>query len=584
MTIPINELTYAEQPAVEWLRALGWAHVHGPEIAPNGPEPERETWDEVVLIGRLRAALVDLNPDAPRTAVELALERVRETASPDPVRDHVDFHELLLEGVPVTVLEEGEEQAMRLKLIGWERPEGNDFLAVTQLRVVIGRKNRRPDVVLYVNGLPLGQIEVKDPGSVVATAHGAANQVAHYLETIPKLYRFVELVAVSDLVNARIGTLTTPAEHFAEWKTMDATEMEGRSALDVLIGGVFAPARFLDLVRNFVLFEETGGKLIKVAAKYHQVDAVERAVDATAEAMASDGRAGVVWHTQGSGKSYSMVFYVWKLRTDPRFSNPTIVPVNDRIDLDDQLYQTFVGQRSLKPAVEQAESIADLRARLDRPAGGIVFTTIQKFASAEGEAMPVLSTRRNVIVMADEAHRTQYGKLAQNITLALPHATRIGFTGTPIEQADRSTQVVFGEYISVYRMERAVEDGATVPIYYESRRIRLDVKDETLLREVEEQLLDAARARRRNARAARAGRRRRRRPLASGSRERRRQGASRSDEPADRRRTCGAAQNAARRGGGDVRDQRISHRRPSDLEVAPLPSRAPTGGGGLQGS
>jgi type I restriction enzyme R subunit len=211
VTVPINELTYAEQPALEWLRALGWAHVHGPEIAPNGPEPERETWDDVVLVGRLRAALVDLNPDAPRTAVELALERVRETESLDPVRDHLDFHELLLEGVPVTVLENGEERALRLKLVDWERPELNDFLAVTQLRVVIGRKNRRPDVVLYVNGLPLGQLEVKDPGSAVATAQGAANQVAHYVETIPKLYRFVELVAVSDLVNARVGTLTTPA-------------------------------------------------------------------------------------------------------------------------------------------------------------------------------------------------------------------------------------------------------------------------------------------------------------------------------------------------------------------------------------
>jgi type I restriction enzyme, R subunit len=488
VTIPINELTYAEQPALEWLRALGWAHVHGPEIAPNGPEPERENWDEVVLVGRLRAALVDLNPEAPRPAVELAVERVRETASPDPVRDHLEFHELLLEGVPVTVVEEGEERALRLKLVDWERLERNDFLAVTQLRIVIGRKNRRPDVVLYVNGLPLGQIEVKDPGDAVATPHGAANQVAHYVETIPKLYRFVELIAVSDLIQARLGTLTTPSEHFAEWKTMDPEEMEGRPALDVLIGGVFSPSRFLDLVRNFVLFEEAGGKLVKIAAKYHQVDAVERAVEATAEAMASDGRGGVVWHTQGSGKSYSMVFYVWRLRTDPRFANPTVVPVTDRIDLDNQLYQTFVGQRSLKPAVEQAESIADLRVRLDRPAGGIMFTTIQKFASAESESMPVLSTRRNVIVMADEAHRTQYGKLAQNITLALPHATRIGFTGTPIEQADRSTQVVFGDYISVYRMERAVEDGATVPIYYESRRIPLDVEDETLLRDVEKQL------------------------------------------------------------------------------------------------
>jgi type I restriction enzyme, R subunit len=216
--------------------------------------------------------------------------------------------------------------------------------------------------------------------------------------------------------------------------------------------------------------------------------AVSRAVEATAEAISSDGRAGVVWHTQGSGKSYTMVFYVGKLRADSRFANPTVVAVTDRTDLDTQLHETFMRQRALAPDVEQAESIEDLRTRLDRPAGGIVFTTIQKFQAPEG-AMPVISTRRNVIVMADEAHRTQYDRLAANVTVALPSATRIGFTGTPIEKADRSTEVVFGDYISVYRMERAVEDGATVPIYYESRRIPLDVRDESLLGEVEEQLL-----------------------------------------------------------------------------------------------
>jgi type I restriction enzyme, R subunit len=488
VSVPINELTYAEQPALDWLRQLGWAHVHGPDIAPNGSAPERATWDEVILVDRLRAALAELNPDASLVALDLAIERVRETASPDPIRDHVDFHELLLQGVPVTVLEDGEERTFRLKLVDWDTLGRNDFVAVTQLRVVVGRKNRRPDVVLFVNGLPLGQIEVKDPGDPAATPTGAANQVAHYVQTIPNLYRFVELMAVSDLIQARLGTLTTPAEHFAEWKTMDLAEMEGRSALEVLIEGAFRPDRFLNLIRNFVLFEEVGGRLIKIAARYHQVDAVERAVEATADAIASDGRAGVVWHTQGAGKSYSMVFYVWKLRLDPRFSNPTIVALTDRIDLDDQLYQTFAGQPSLAPAVEQAESIADLRARLDRPAGGIVFTTIQKFATEGESKMPVLSTRRNLVVMADEAHRSQYAKLAQNVGIALPHATRIGFTGTPIEKADRSTQVVFGDYISVYRMERAVEDGATVPIYYESRRVPLDVKDEELLQEVEEQL------------------------------------------------------------------------------------------------
>jgi type I restriction enzyme R subunit len=484
----MDETTYAEEPALEWLRALGWEYVHGPEIAPNGEAPERPGWYEVILEERLRAALVELNPDLPRKAVEEAILRVRETASPDPIGDHLAFHELLVEGVPVTVLSDGEERAARIRLVDFEHPLRNEFLAVNQMRIVIGQKNRRPDILLFVNGLPLGQLELKDPGSAVATPVGAANQVAHYVETIPRLYRFVELVAVSDLLQARLGTISTPPEHFAQWKTMDRAESENRSELEVLIEGVFEPARFLDLVRTYVLFEESGAKLTKIVAKYHQVDAVRRAVEATAEAMAADGRAGVVWHTQGSGKSYTMVFYARKLRSDPRFENPTIVALTDRTDLDTQLHETFARERTLAPAVEQAESIADLRERLDRPAGGIVFSTIQKFATAVGETMPVLSTRRNVIVMADEAHRTQYDRLAANVTVALPHATRIGFTGTPIEQGDRSTAVVFGDLISVYRMERAVADGATVPIYYESRRIPLDVKDEALLHEVEETL------------------------------------------------------------------------------------------------
>jgi type I restriction enzyme R subunit len=483
----MDEATYAEEPALEWLQALGWECVYGPEIAPSGAAPERPGWYEVLLEDRLRAALVELNPGVPRKAIEEAILRVRDIASPEPIRDHLDFHELLVEGVPVTVLDEGEERAARVRLVDFEQPARNEFLAVNQFRIVIGQKNRRPDILLFVNGLPLSQLEVKDPGSAVATPVGAANQVAHYVATIPRLYRFVELVAVSDLLQARLGTISTPAEHFAEWKTMDPTESEGRPQLDVLIEGIFEPARFLDLVRNFVLFEESGAKLSKVVAKYHQVDAVRRAVEATAEAMPADGRAGVVWHTQGSGKSYTMVFYARKLRSDSRFENPTIVALTDRTDLDTQLHETFARERTLAPAVEQAESIADLRERLDRPAGGIVFSTIQKFAAPEGE-MPVLSTRRNVIVMADEAHRTQYDRLAANVTVALPHATRIGFTGTPIEKGDRSTEVVFGDLISVYRMERAVADGATVPIYYESRRVSLDVKDEKLLAEVEEVL------------------------------------------------------------------------------------------------
>jgi type I restriction enzyme R subunit len=242
----MDETTYAEEPALEWLQAQGWDYVYGPEIAPNGEAPERPGWYEVLLEDRMRAALVDLNPDVPRKAIEEAILRVREIASPEPIRDHLAFHELLVEGVPVAVLSDGEERAVRVRLVDFDDPSRNEFLAVNQFRIVIGQKNRRPDVLLFVNGLPLGQLELKDPGAAGATPVEAANQVAHYVETIPRLYRFVELVAVSDLLQARLGTISTPPEHFAEWKTMNPSESEGRTQLEVLIENVLEPARFLD--------------------------------------------------------------------------------------------------------------------------------------------------------------------------------------------------------------------------------------------------------------------------------------------------------------------------------------------------
>ena len=290
---------------------------------------------------------------------------------------------------------------------------------------------------------------------------------------------------VSDLYEARVGTITTPAEHFAEWRSMDEAEERGRSRLEVAIRGLFRPERFLDIVRNFVLFETDGAATFKVMAKYQQVDAVDRAIESAAVAKESDGRAGVVWHSQGSGKSYSMVFFTAKVRRDPRFETPTIVAVCDRLDLDDQLYRQFAGQKQLSEVLKHAESIEDLHAYLDTPADDIVFTTIQKFRPQKDQTtMPVISKRRNVIVIADEAHRTQYGNFAKNITRALPNATRIGFTGTPIEKNDRSTRLVFGDYISVYTMQRSLEDKATVPIYYESKRIPLEVEDPDLVDEI----------------------------------------------------------------------------------------------------
>jgi type I restriction enzyme R subunit len=512
-TIKVTEDSYAEQPALEWLTDesadLHWSYLPGSELAPDAPAAERKLWSDVVLIGRLEAAVRRINPELPEEAVRRAVELTLTTTSPIVIEDHRDFHELLLLGVPVTYLDnDGIERSPRAKLIDWADLASNEFLAVNQFRIVMGKKNRRPDILLFVNGLPLGQVELKNPADEAATADSAVNQVLHYTETIPGLYRYVEIVGVSDLLQARVGTITTPSEHFVEWKSLDLEDDAKLTALEVMLRGAFAPATFLDLIRNFTLFETDGARSWKVMAKYHQFHAVGAAVEETARAMRGDQRAGVVWHTQGGGKSYTMAFYVTKLRRDARFENPTVVAVTDRKDLDTQLYETFARQRYLAP--QQAESIEgdgdSLYRLLDRPAGGIIFTTIQKFQppgevraeyqaaasdAAEGvrlrAPMPVISERSNIVVMADEAHRSEYGNLAENITTALPNAVRIGFTGTPIERHDRSTRNVFGEYISVYRMAQAQADGVTVPIYYESRQIHVDADPEEL-RAVEEVL------------------------------------------------------------------------------------------------
>ena len=446
-----------------------------------------------MLVERLRRAVARINPQLPAEAVQRACELALTSTSPSVIEDHRAFHDLLLSGVPVTYVDkDGVEQHDHAWLVDFENPKNNEFLAVNQFTIIVGSKNRRPDILLFVNGLPLGQIELKAPGTD-DSAQAAVNQVRHYTETIPNLYRYVEIVGVSDLITARVGTITTPAEHFAEWKTMSAdASAQKRAQLELMIEGVFAPERFLALIRDFLFFESDGARTWKVMAKYHQVHAVEAAVESVAAAMASDRRGGLVWHTQGAGKSYTMVFFVNKLRRDPRFANPTVVAVTDRTDLDNQLAETFTGTH-LVASSRQAEEITggpkSLQALLNVPAGGVIFTTIQKFAPSGGEdEMPILSERENVVVMADEAHRSQYASFAENITIALPNATRIGFTGTPVESADRSTRLVFGDYISIYRMRQAQEDHATVPIYYESRQIPIDVADPQQLAEVEEVL------------------------------------------------------------------------------------------------
>ena len=501
MTGSANEDALVEQPALSWLCGKGgrsaggleWEHIHGVELAPDGPAGERKLWSDVVLIDRLRNAVARINPTLPPGAVQRVCELAMTGTSPSLIEDHKGFHELLLSGVPISYVDDDDiEQHAHAWLVDFDDPTNNEFLAVNQFTVIVGEKNRRPDILLFVNGLPLGQIELKAPGKD-DSAQAAVNQVRHYSETIPGLYRYVEIVGVSDLITARVGTVTTPAEHFAEWKTMDSeSDASKRAQLEVMIEGVFAPARFLELIRDFLLFESDGARTWKVMAKYHQVHAVGAAVESVAAAMDGDRRGGLVWHTQGAGKSYTMVFFANKLRRDPRFANPTIVAVTDRTDLDNQLLDTFTGT-SLSAACQQAQEITggpkSLHALLSVPAGGVVFTTIQKFSpTGSGKAMPVLSERRNIVVMADEAHRSQYAGYAENITKALPNATRIGFTGTPVESADRSTRLVFGNYISIYRMRRAQEDHATVPIYYESRQIPLEIADPQQLADVEEVL------------------------------------------------------------------------------------------------
>ncbi len=494
-----SEDTLVEQPALARLcgdgvtRGAGWRHIHGAGLAPDAPSAERKTWSDVVLVDRLRVAVARINPHLPPDAVQRACELALTSTSPSVIEDHRGFHELLLSGVPVSYLDvAGVERHDHAWLVDFDDPDRNEFVAVNQFTVIVGSKNRRPDILLFVNGLPLGQIELKAPGAATGPS-AAVHQVQHYTETIAPLYRFVEIVGVSDLITARVGTITTPAEHFAEWKTMSSDEgQRGRPQLDLMIDGVFETSRFLDLIRDFVLFETDGARTWKVMAKYHQVDAVHTAVESVAEAMEDDRRGGLVWHTQGAGKSYTMVFFANKMRRDPRFANPTIVAVTDRTDLDNQLLDTFTATH-LAPACEQAQEITgnadSLYQLLDVPAGGIVFTTIQKFAPPDRQGeMPVLSERRNIVVMADEAHRSQYATFAENITLALPHATRIGFTGTPVEKADRSSRLVFGDYVSVYRMRQSQEDQATVPIYYESRQIPVAVEDPEALRQVEEVL------------------------------------------------------------------------------------------------
>ena len=487
-----------EEAALAWFAELGYAVAHGDDIAPEGPHAERESFGDVLLVQRLRDAIDRLNPTIPDEAREDALRKVLRPDRPTLIADNRAFHRMLRDGVEVEYRrDDGSIAGDRVALIDYENPDNNDWLVVNQFTVIEGQHNRRPDVVVFVNGLPLAVIELKNPADEDATIWTAFNQLQTYKQQIPALFAYNEFMVASDGLQARIGSLTAGTEWFKPWRTIGG-ESEARPTLlelEVLIHGVFDRRRFLRLLRHFIAFEDDKGhdRLIKIIAGYHRFHATQRAVAETVKAVGPHGqkRCGVVWHTQGSGKSLTMLFYAGEVILHPAMENPTLVMLTDRNDLDDQLFGQFARcSELLRQEPVQAESVAHLRQLLQVASGGVVFTTIQKFLPDEkGGRMPALSERHNIVVIADEAHRSQYDMidgLARHMRDALPHASFIGFTGTPIEKTDANTRAVFGEYVSVYNIERAVRDGATVPIFYESRIAKLSLK-EHLLAEIDEE-------------------------------------------------------------------------------------------------
>ncbi len=521
-----------EQAALEWLRDLGYACAFGPDLAPDGARPERSDYAEPLLLARLRGALARLNPDLPPAAREEAFRQLTHLRAPSLLLNNHAFHRLLLDGVTVEYKNQsGRLVSGRARVVDFDHPENNDWLVVNQYTVETlkvsqtFRVSRRPDLVVFVNGLPLAVMELKNAADEKATIWNAFHQLQTYKQEIPALFHYNELLVISDGVYARLGSLTANREWFLPWKTIEGEKQAPASLtqLEILLRGVFEKRRFLDLIRYFIVFEqERGAPTVKKIAGYHQFHAVNYAVQETLRAASvgqisnlpalgelkgvyraqptpggasGDRRIGVIWHTQGSGKSLTMAFYAGRLATHPAMQNPTLVVLTDRNDLDDQLFATFSRcAEILRQTPEQAASREDLRQKLrGRVAGGVFFTTIQKFLPVESLKVSikslkvfktfrdsVLSDRANIIVIADEAHRSQYDFIdgyARALRDALPNASFIGFTGTPIEQADANTRAVFGEYISIYDIQQAVEDGATVKIYYEGRLAKLELDE-----------------------------------------------------------------------------------------------------------
>ncbi len=499
---------HIEQVVIQEFVNLGYEYVHGPTISPEGLYQERE-YHEVVLKQRLQAAIARHNSNIPAEAQEEALKKVLRSDSPSLFQNNYTFHKYLTDGVEVEYRKGDRIAGDKVWLLDYTNPHNNEFLVVNQFTIIEGNVNKRPDVILFINGLPLVVIELKNAADENADVHSAFNQLQTYKKAIPTLFQYNALLIVSDGWDALYGSLTSPKQFFVPWKSIDGKLIadENTPQVEVLMKGMLNKSVLPDLIRHFTLFHKNKEQITKIVPRYHQYFAVNKAVEQTKRATGlalpptggvggglGDQRAGVIWHTQGSGKSLSMVFYAGKLVL--ALNNPTLVVLTDRNDLDDQLFDTFsLSQDVLRQTPVQAENRDDLKRLLSVSSGGIVFTTIQKFLPETEEKIDLgdgkfknikgkyeqLSDRRNIVVIADEAHRSQYDFMdgfARHMRDALPNASFIGFTGTPIENTDKNTQAVFGDYIDVYDIQQAVDDGATVRIYYENRLAKVMLKDE----------------------------------------------------------------------------------------------------------
>lgn len=499
----------AEQATLAWFEELGYDRVFGPDIAQDGPHLERDSYRQVVLVDRFKMALSRINPHMPDASLEEVARQVVHGHAVGLMQANRQFHRWLTNGVPVEINRDDETRGDLVALLDFDNPDNNEWLVVNQYTIEGPKHTRRPDVVVFVNGLPLAVIELKNPADENADIWKAFDQLQTYKEEIADLFVFNEILAISDYTLARMGSLSADRERFTAWRTIDGVNLDPLGELqqlETLVRGLFRKDFFLNYLRHFVLFEEDGNT--KKIAGYHQFHAVRAVVQSVVEASRPGGsrKGGVVWHTQGSGKSIEMTCLAGHLMSLPAMNNPTIVVVTDRNDLDGQLFDTFSGASELlRETPARADTRPDLRARLsNRPSGGIIFTTIQKFAPfADEDAYPLLSDRENIVVICDEAHRSQYGFMARlqgvedtagahgtvlntavrygyahYLREALPNATFVAFTGTPVSSEDRDTRAVFGDYVHIYDIEQAVKDGATVPIYYESRLAKLELKDE----------------------------------------------------------------------------------------------------------